>query len=184
MGILGRTLNIVTDGWSAVVAWSAGVSAAGAGVAALLADSKTGWQHVLFVSFVVIAVVAFVILIGTGAWLVVSRFRAWRDRQEASRTSSTAPPPEKASETPSVLVQENVAQGQGTVYGALGGNVIVHNGGVAESSGDRGSPKRRLRKLGPKGHGSLCATSLSRVDARRSSTWKPVKCLSGTMSRM
>lgn len=56
----------MSDGWDAVVAWSAGISGAGAAIAALLAPGRVAWQHALFVSFAVIAIAAFVILMGAG----------------------------------------------------------------------------------------------------------------------
>jgi TPR repeat protein len=60
------------------VAWSAGVSAASAGLAALFVGAKAPLQRVVFVLFLIIAIVAFIILIGAGLQGALSW---WRQRK-------------------------------------------------------------------------------------------------------
>jgi hypothetical protein len=91
-GLVGRTLGNVTDSRSAVVAWSAGVSAAAAALAGLLATSKTPLVRYLFVFCVVVAVIAFVILLVVGFQGVALWWWARRRRLKAAAASATVEP--------------------------------------------------------------------------------------------
>jgi hypothetical protein len=127
----------------AVVAWSAGVSAAGAALAAVFAGRPAAWQRALFIAFVVIAIAAFVILLGAGLQGLFAGLRAGRTRQAVREQSAAEavpePPPAAGAKGPAavpgdashgrVWVQEIVAREHGQAFGAQGGDVIVHQDG-------------------------------------------------------
>lgn len=132
----GRTLKGMADGWTSVVAWSAGVSATGAGMAAIFAAGRTGWQRVLFVIFVVIASVAFLILLAVG----IQGFISWLRRTRGEPVAVPLPgPPASISQAPvgsvvvdqeneAVVDQENEVVGTGALFGVLDGKMIIHEG--------------------------------------------------------
>jgi hypothetical protein len=116
----------MADGWGNAVAWSAGTSAASAALAAIFVGGHAMWQHVLFTAFLVIAIVAFVILLGAGLRGSISWLRRSGGRREGPAT-------DPAEATPTIWVQENVAHDQGQAFGVQGGNLIVHQDGLAQS---------------------------------------------------
>jgi hypothetical protein len=63
-------------GVGTIVAWSAGVSGAGAGLAIPLEGAETAWQRILFILLILISSCAFVVLTGTGLFSIVSWRRA------------------------------------------------------------------------------------------------------------
>jgi hypothetical protein len=71
----GHTLTDVADRRGAIVGWSAGVSGTAATLAALFAVGKTFLYRTLFTVFLAVAVIAFVILLGTGLQGFVSWWR-------------------------------------------------------------------------------------------------------------
>jgi WD40 repeat protein len=72
-----RTLyDVAENRRAALMSWCAGVSSAGAGLAALLAGGKALWQHALFIALVTLASIAFVILVGSGMPALAFRLRA------------------------------------------------------------------------------------------------------------
>lgn len=62
---LGHTLRVVTGDRGPIIAWTAGVSAAAAGLAALFAAGKAPLDHILFRILTVIGVMAFLVLMGS-----------------------------------------------------------------------------------------------------------------------
>jgi hypothetical protein len=129
---IGLTLRGMADRRGAVVAWSAGASAAGAALAVLFADGKPVWHRALFIVFVVIAIAAFVILVGAGLQGLLAWLRARARRQKPPEAPPSATPPDETSDSPRIWVQENVANDQGQAFGAQGGNVILHQAGPTE----------------------------------------------------
>jgi hypothetical protein len=135
----------MADVRGAIFAWSAGVSAAGAALAAVFAGRPAMWQRALFIAFVVIAIAAFVILLGAGLQGLFAGLRAGGSRQvikgqSAAETAPEPPPPAEAQAPVAtsgdashgqVWVQEIVARERGQAFGAQGGNVIVHQEGPA-----------------------------------------------------
>jgi hypothetical protein len=106
---------------STVIAWSAGVSSAGVAVAAVLAGGGAVWERALFAIFLLIAVTAFLILLGAGVQGFVSWLRSSRaSGRDADSTGTEAPC------SPEVLTQENEATGRGRLFGVQGGRMIVH----------------------------------------------------------
>lgn len=129
----------MADVRGAVIAWSAGVSAAGAALAAVFAGRPAVWQRALFIAFVVIAIAAFVILLGAGLQGLFAGLRAGRSRQVIPEKSvveaGPEPTPPTGAQVPvpdgQVWVQEIVGREHGQAFGAQGGNVIVHQEGPA-----------------------------------------------------
>jgi hypothetical protein len=100
-------------------------------MAVLFADGNAVWQRVLFIAFVVIAIAAFVILLGAGLRGLISWLRAGGRGRDSSEVRPAVTSLDKAPDGPRIWVQENVVRGQGQVFGAQGGNVIVHQDGPA-----------------------------------------------------
>jgi hypothetical protein len=125
----------MADRRASVVAWSAGVSAAGAGMAVVLATGRAGWQRVSSVGFAVIAAAAFLILLGAGVHGLVS----WA-RSLSARASPAADPQAQASA--GVAVQENEVVGSGRLFGVLGGNLIEHEEGPGRPLAAPPAPSR------------------------------------------
>jgi hypothetical protein len=126
------------------------VSAAAAGMAAVFAAGRAGWQHVLFVVLVVVASVSLVILLAAGVQGLVAWFRQLRRRGAAGAPllpSPSAPPssaPNSALRASSALAspvlasgdvatQENEVVGSGTLFGVLGGELVVHGDDADQS---------------------------------------------------
>jgi len=124
------------DSRGAVIAWSAGVSAAGAAIAVLFADGKPAWHRVVFTVFLVIAIVAFVVLLVAGMQGFVSWLRLPRTRGRtsgstdtpASATPETAPGPA----SPDISTQENESSGHARLFGVQDGELIVHEDGLGQ----------------------------------------------------
>lgn len=148
----------MADVRGAVIAWSAGVSAAGAALAAVFAGRPAAWQRALFIAFVVIAIAAFVILLGAGLQGLFAGLRAGRSRQVIPEKSGVEavpePPPPAGAQAPvpddashgQVWVQEIVAREHGQAFGAQGGNVIVHQEGPAGQPPVREKPRNRRNR--------------------------------------
>jgi hypothetical protein len=120
----------MSDRWGNAVAWSAGVSTAGAGLAVLFISGKALWQRIGFTIFLMIAGGAFLFLLAAGLQGLLSARRARRLKPGNPDTES-----ETASETaqtdgdhgsPRIWVQENTAHDQGSVFGVQGGSIVVH----------------------------------------------------------
>ncbi len=106
-----------------MIAWSAGVSAAAAGIAALFADGRTPFDRAILTGFLVISTVTFLLLVGAAipaSWLHFPRHRG----QDAKSGDDSAPSP--TSEEGGAMTQINVARDGGSVYAAQGGDVIMH----------------------------------------------------------
>ena len=135
----------MADVRGAVVAWSAGVSAASAALAAVFAGRPAAWQRAVFIAFVAIAIASFVILLGAGLQGLFAGLRAAGSRKaiREQRTVQAAqqPPPPAGPQAPvaapgpashgQIWVQEIVAREHGQAFGAQGGDVIVHQEGSA-----------------------------------------------------
>lgn len=119
---IGRTLGSMAEGWGNAVAWSAGVSGAGAALAAIFSGGKGKWQHILFAAFLVIAIAAFVVLLAAGLRWLSGR----------SKTRSQRPEDAMRPAKPDIWFQRNVAHGHGRAFGVQDGNLIVHQNGPAE----------------------------------------------------
>jgi hypothetical protein len=124
------------DSRGAVIAWSAGVSAAGAAIAVFFADGKPAWHRVVFAVLLMIAIAAFVVLLVAGMQGFVSWLRLSRARGRASG-STDAP----ASATPGgapvpasheVSTQENEASGHARLFGVQDGELTVHEDGPGQ----------------------------------------------------
>jgi hypothetical protein len=120
----------MADTRGSVIAWSAGVSAAGAAVAVVFADGGSRWHRVVFAVFLVIAIAAFVILLATGMQGFVSWLRLSRARGRPADPASTPAPA-----SPEIRTQENEASGHGRIFGAQGGEMIVHEDGQDQARG-------------------------------------------------
>lgn len=119
-----------------MIAWSAGVSAAAAGMAALFADGKTPFDRAVFASFSVVGAVTFLVLLGAAipaSWL---RFPGHRRHRAGSGGDS---PCSADSREAGVLVQKNVARDGGSVFAAQNGDVIVHESGPGHPVSPPGS---------------------------------------------
>jgi hypothetical protein len=118
------------DSRGALIAWSAGVSAAAAAIAVLFADGKPAWHRVAFAVLLVIAIAAFLVLLATGmqgftSWLRLSRARGRTSDSTDTPTSATpeiAPVPA----SPGISTQENEASGHARLFGVQDGELIVH----------------------------------------------------------
>jgi hypothetical protein len=104
----------MADSRGTVIAWSAGVSTAGAAVAVMLAGDRAGWERALFAGFLLIAIAAFLILLGAG----VQGFVSWLRSSRATGHDAG----------PGVLTQENEASGRGRLFGVQSGELIVDEG--------------------------------------------------------
>lgn len=71
------------------VAWSAGVSATGAGLAALLLSGEAPWQRALFVSLIFVSGCAFLILIFAGLPNLIASYRS-RHRKSPGQTPGSS----------------------------------------------------------------------------------------------
>jgi hypothetical protein len=131
----GRIPSRRKDSGASVVAWSAGVSAAGAGIAALFADGTAGWRRALFVIFVATSGIAFVILMAAGLRGLVFWFWRRDDEDIATASSPRSPdsdPPAQEFSTraaqDNVTAQDNEITGAGTLFGVLDGRLIINEG--------------------------------------------------------
>jgi hypothetical protein len=106
-----------------MIAWSAGVSAAAAGIAALFADGRTPFDRATFTGFLVISAVTFLLLVGAAIPVSWLHFSSHRGEDTKSGDDSASSP---ASGEAGALTQINVARDGGSVFAAQGGNVIVH----------------------------------------------------------
>jgi len=139
-----RTLGGMADVRGAVMAWSAGVSAAGAALAAVFAGRPAVWQRALFIALVVIAIAAFVILLGAGLQGLFAGLRAGRSRQVIRGQSVVEavpePPPPAGAQAPvaapgdashgQVWVQEIVAREHGAGFRRSGRGRHCASGGI------------------------------------------------------
>ena len=88
-----RTAKAMPDSADGLtVAWSAGVSATGAGLAALLLTGEAPWQRALFISLIFISGCAFVLLICVGLPNMKSWWRARRHASLGRDTSGGSDP--------------------------------------------------------------------------------------------
>jgi hypothetical protein len=122
------TLYFMAESRVPVVAWSAGVSAAAAGLAALVADGKTPFDHILFTTVFTIGVIAFFILLVSGIpafWRHAHRRGKFGTEPDGVRAVQPCGPLRSGK-----WVQQNVAQNHGRIFAAQGGNVIIHESGA------------------------------------------------------
>jgi WD40 repeat protein len=76
-GLLGHRLYDVTEWRSAVIASSASVTTASSALAVFLARGTTAWEHALFIFLVVIAAIAFVVLLGAVLGTLFRGLASW-----------------------------------------------------------------------------------------------------------
>jgi hypothetical protein len=116
-------------------------------MAVVFAADRPGWQRALFVVFVVIAVAAFMILLGAGVQGIVVRVRSQRAKGSVVasqlRVSPAVESPALASE--SVAVQENEATGSASLFGVMDGDLIIHG----EGSGQQPATPPGSRRTAP-----------------------------------
>lgn len=88
-----RTAEATSDSSDGLtVVWSAGVSATGAGLAALVLTGEAPWQRAIFISLAFVSGCAFVILICVGLPNMMSWWRGRRPRSLGRDTSAESDP--------------------------------------------------------------------------------------------
>jgi hypothetical protein len=113
----------MAGGRGVLLAWSAGVSAAAAGLAALFADGKTSFDHLIFIGFSVVGIAAFLILLGSGIPASWWHLRSRRMRSARSADASGV----HSGSRPSLRrwwFQANEAKDRSVQAAAQGGDVI------------------------------------------------------------